>query len=68
MTLNHKTTQNIVSTHHVIFKLGTSVESANGMVTHSIAGTVESYPFKGFVCDVVTVPRLECIDSFHVRH
>ena len=36
----------------------TSVECADGFATCSITGTINSDPFKTFVCDDVTVPDL----------
>ena len=52
---------------------------ADGIATRSIAGTIESYLFKTFVCDDVTVVNLclcddvtvqrqERISSFHMKH
>ena len=43
---------------HVIFKPCVSVKCADGIATRSIAGTIESYSFKIFVCDDVTVPNV----------
>ena len=53
----------MVSAHHVIFKPHASVECADRKATRSITGTIESCPFKTFICDDVTVPNLcLCVD------
>ena len=44
----------MVIAHHVIFNPCASLVCADGIAACSNAGTIESHPFKAFVCDYVT--------------
>ena len=52
---------NMVSADHVILDPHASVKCADGIAACSIAGTIESYPFKTFLFDDVTIPNFVCV-------